>query len=71
MTKETLWLNSESTTSKESKQLGRIFISAGGGLAAVFCLSSIRSVRVVFRILLNTINMFPVDLWSLQSHISS
>lgn len=64
MTKEILWLNSESTTSKESKLLGRIFIISAGSLAADFCLSSIMSVHVVFRILLNTINMFSLDLWS-------
>jgi len=63
MTKEILWLNSEPTTSKESKQLGRIFVTAVGGLAADFCLSSIMSAHVVFRILLNTI-MFSLDLRS-------
>lgn len=38
--------------------MGKIFIIAVGGLAADFCLSSIMSIHMVFRILLNTVNMF-------------
>ena len=62
MTKEILWLNSDSTISKESEKLGRIFIIAAGGLAANFYLSSIISVHMVFRTFLNTINVLSLNL---------
>lgn len=64
MTKEILWLNSESTTPEDSKQLGRIFSTTTGVRDADFCLRSISSAHMVVWILLNTTNVLALDLWS-------